>query len=52
MNGFSEDSREEITDDIKVLECDLCGKKLCALFSCEKKIIWRKKSLVRFETGG
>lgn len=50
MQCFSGDLREENKDDIKVLEYDLCGKKLCALLSSEKRRIWREKSFARFET--
>lgn len=37
MQGFSGDLREENKDDIKVLECDLCGKQLCVPRSSVKK---------------
>ena len=48
MQGFS---GEENKDDIKVLECDLHGQKLCTLFSSGTRRIGEEKSFARFETG-
>lgn len=37
MQGFSGGLKEENKDDLKVLECDLCGKQLCVSCSSVKK---------------
>lgn len=51
MQDSSGVSREENKDDIKVLECDLCGKKLCALSPVKREEFGEKSHLQGLKGG-